>query len=278
MSTDLTLMGDSPFDAIRRVKPNGTEYWSARDLMPLLGYERYENFVQSVNRAWDASCNTDGVEAAGDHFRDATKMVPLGSGAERAVGDRHLTRYACYLVAMNGDPRKAEIAAAQSYFAIKTREAETAKPVVVAEISRRELAAMVIAEADRADAAEAKARDLAPAAAAWTQLADANGDFSVADAAKILSRDPAIETGERRLFASLNDLGWIYRGRGDGKWRCRQSAVDARRVRSRAQAHLDVSSGERVVDVPQVRVTVKGLHDLHRMLGGSGPLLIEVAS
>lgn len=98
------------------------EYWRARDLMPLLGYTRWENFNNAIQRAVE-SCETSGVNVS-DHFRDVTKMVPLGSGSERPVVDYMLTRYACYLIAQNGDPRKDEIAFAQSYFAIQTRKQE----------------------------------------------------------------------------------------------------------------------------------------------------------
>ncbi|MBR1496287.1 MAG: DNA damage-inducible protein D [Oscillospiraceae bacterium] len=98
------------------------EYWRARDLMPLLGYTRWENFNNAIQRAME-SCKTSGINVS-DHFRDVTKMVPLGSGSERPVADYMLTRYACYLIAQNGDPRKDEIAFAQSYFAIQTRKQE----------------------------------------------------------------------------------------------------------------------------------------------------------
>lgn len=98
------------------------EFWYARELMPLLGYERWENFDKTVQRAMD-SCETSGIEIE-NHFREVTKMVPLGSGAQRTVKDYMLTRYACYLIAQNGDPRKEEIAFAQGYFAVQTRKQE----------------------------------------------------------------------------------------------------------------------------------------------------------
>ena len=98
------------------------EFWYARELMPLLGYERWENFDKAISRAMD-SCETSGIEVS-DHFREITKMVTLGSGAKRSVKDYMLTRYACYLIAQNGDPKKEEIAFAQSYFAVQTRKQE----------------------------------------------------------------------------------------------------------------------------------------------------------
>lgn len=98
------------------------EFWYARELMPLLGYERWENFEKTVNRAMN-SCETSGINIC-DHFREVTKMIQTGKGAHRPIRDYMLTRYACYLIAQNGDPKKEEIAFAQSYFAIQTRKQE----------------------------------------------------------------------------------------------------------------------------------------------------------
>lgn len=109
-------------NVIQRDDENQIEFWYARDLMPLLGYERWENFNKVIQRAVD-SCYTAGIPIV-NHFREVTKMVRLGSGAQRNVKDYMLTRYACYLIAQNGDPLKEQIAFAQGYFAVQTRKQE----------------------------------------------------------------------------------------------------------------------------------------------------------
>lgn len=111
------------FDNIMHTTEEGTvEFWYARELMGCLGYTTWRRFKDAINRAME-SCKSAEVEVS-DHFADAVKMVEIGSNAVRDVDDIMLTRYACYLIAQNGDPRKEEIAFAQSYFAVQTRKQE----------------------------------------------------------------------------------------------------------------------------------------------------------
>jgi len=122
MNTELIQTLTSTFEAHAQQTDDGVEYWLARDIQHLLGYVKWENFLNVVSKAKTA-CEVSGHKVS-DHFPDVGKMVDLGSGSQREVDDIMLTRYACYLVAQNGDPKKQEIAFAQTYFAVQTRRAE----------------------------------------------------------------------------------------------------------------------------------------------------------
>lgn len=110
------------FESHAHKAEQGVEFWFARDLQGLLGYTEWRNFLETIEKA-ETACKKSGHKIS-DHFVDANKKVSIGSGAEKQVFDIMLTRYACYLIAQNGDPRKEQIAFAQNYFAVQTRKLE----------------------------------------------------------------------------------------------------------------------------------------------------------
>lgn len=122
MSEELMTYSERTFEDIKYINEFGQEYWYARELQPVLDYARWENFEKAIERAKKA-CQNTGFDVD-DHFRGVTKMVVVGSGAERGISDYELSRYACYLIVMNGDPNKEVIAVGQTYFAVKTRQQE----------------------------------------------------------------------------------------------------------------------------------------------------------
>lgn len=120
---DSTLvLSNSSFESLKKHNQHGVEYWSARDLQPHLGYSQWRRFENAVKKAIE-SCKQSGNNPK-NHFAGAGKMVGIGSQTDRELDDYHLSRFACYLIAQNGDPRKSEIAQAQKYFAIQTRRQE----------------------------------------------------------------------------------------------------------------------------------------------------------
>jgi prophage antirepressor-like protein len=135
----------------------------------------------------------------------------------------------------------------------------------VTELSPRQLAQLVIAEADRADRAEAVVAELEPKAQVADRLLDAGGDLAVADAAKALRSRAGVPMGRDRLFSLLHTLGWIYRG-GDGRWHAKQTAIEVGRLSILPMSHYHPRTGELVLDPPAIRVTPKGLQYLLRHL------------
>jgi len=123
MQEDIGTLHMSPFDAIRRTNENGSEYWSARELYKILGYTEWRNFNKTViNRAMKA-CEENG-QGVSDHFVQSYKVIKAGKGAKQQVSDVILSRYAAYLVVMNGDPKMPVVAMGQDYFAQRTRRDE----------------------------------------------------------------------------------------------------------------------------------------------------------
>lgn len=132
----LPVQGEGSFEGIKKINDHDAEYWSARELQSLLGYRQWRRFEDAIKRAM-VSCEQSG-NVQQNHFADAGKMVDLGSGSVRNVDDYHLSRFACYLIAQNGDPRKPEIANAQQYFAIQARRQELSD-ALAADMERLEI-------------------------------------------------------------------------------------------------------------------------------------------
>lgn len=120
--SDIKKYNEQIFEGIKHVNENGQEYWYARELQEILEYTEWRNFLKVVKKAKEACINSK--YQISDHFVDINKMVNLGSTAKREITDMKLSRYACYLIVMNGDSRKEVIAVGQSYFAVKTRQQE----------------------------------------------------------------------------------------------------------------------------------------------------------
>lgn len=134
---DLILAPSNPsFESLKKYNQHGIEYWSARDLQPHLGYSHWRDFKNAIKKAIK-SCEQSGNDPI-HHFADVRKQIQFGKGATQAVEDHHLSRFACYLIAQNGDPRKPEIAQAQKYFAIQTRRQEISDQIA-ADMERLEL-------------------------------------------------------------------------------------------------------------------------------------------
>jgi DNA-damage-inducible protein D len=276
------LDGPSPFDQVRRVRPDGTEYWSARDLMPLMGYARWEDFAKITERA---KASADNAGQGG--FSEMTEKP--GSLGGRPRQDFHLTRFAAYLTAMNGDPHMPQVAIAQTYFAVRTREAEVApaRPRTDLEVVVDGLhAANRLLEAERAErrraelqAAEAvhQLEAATPKAEAYDAFLSVDGDMSVNQAAKSLCRDRSVLIGEDRLWKWLAARQWVYRD-ADGP-RAYQTQVDAGRLVEKPRWHFHPRTGEKVLGAPQVRITPKGFDALAAIFAkeAAQPVLKAVA-
>lgn len=125
MGSDLVNKTEKDFESIKHVDENGTEFWYARELMTMLEYSKWGNFIKVIDKTKEF-CKNSNMNVL-DHFADVGKMIIVAKGAERKIDDYKLTRYACYLITQNGDSRKKAIALAQTYFAVQTRKQEITK-------------------------------------------------------------------------------------------------------------------------------------------------------
>ncbi len=135
-SDDKDSAPQSPFEQIKQFDSDGNEFWSARDLMPLLDYAKWQTFSNVIEKAQNA-CENSGYDPD-DHFTFVGKLVSVGSGAMREIDDYHLSRYACYLIVQNADPSKEIVALGQTYFAVQTRRQEIADQLELGDLSEDE--------------------------------------------------------------------------------------------------------------------------------------------
>lgn len=240
--TQLTLLGaapgddGSPFDKIRRERPDGSEYWSARELMSLLGYETWQRFAETIERA-RVACELAGGSTS-MNFSDVAK----NSGPGRPAQDVELSRFACYLVAMRGDERKPEIAAALTYFAIKTREAEVRQ-----ELSEREQALMLARQLLAADARAGRAE-------ASLVVADRQREL---DAPKVEAFDDFLDDAGRRTLVEFGKMRGML---GPEKIIAFMTQIGMLRIDNGLPIQEHINRGRLVVNVHgQTEITHKGM-------------------
>lgn len=257
----------SPFDSIKCTDDFGNEYWSARDLMTLMGYPTWQHFTPAISRAITSA------EAQG-HDRHALFTVDLEKSGGRPREDFRLSRFACYLVAMNGDPRKKDVADAQAYFAIQTRVAETQ---VQALPTGPALLALAVVEAQQMIAAKDQhIAVLEPKADAWDDLVSSSGSLSFRDAAKVISAEGGVTISGPKLTQILMDWKWAFRPpatpeeKEKGKVRsirAYQTQIDAETLTEKAKTYTDQETGEKKLsNNPQTRITGKGLDRIRTRL------------
>ncbi|MEU6460652.1 phage antirepressor KilAC domain-containing protein [Streptomyces sp. NPDC046976] len=251
----------SLFDQLMLPDHSGQECWSARDLHIPMGYDKWERFEVAIRRAVAAAENS-GLDPL-DHFRGASKAINGGRWGRQTVSDYRLTRYACYLIAMNGDPRKPGIAAAQTYFAVRTREAEAGQQP--ADVTSPEgilaLAERYVVAARELVSTKRELAIAAPKAGKWDAFCDSEGLIDMAAAAKALSKATG-GLGRTKFMELLrhDDIRFLQRQNPRVPYECHTKAA-------RAEVKFVETSNGRWVE--QTFFTSKGLDWLVDRLRGA---------
>ncbi|NIL41575.1 phage antirepressor protein [Salinispora arenicola] len=242
--------GDLP---LRTVTVGNEPWFVAADVARLLGYRMASDMTRRL-----------------DEDDRGTRSVRTPSGQQSMTVISEAGLYAAILGSQVEGAREFKRWVTHDVLPAIRRTGSYTAPAV--ELDELEVARRYVQALEAKAAVEAELAEAAPKAASWDVLASAEGDLSVRDAAKVLSRDPGLNVGERRLFSLLAEQGWTYRQRADGRWRPYQRAVESGWLSELPASHYHPRTGVLMLDAPQVRVTTRGLHLLHRRLGGTQPL------
>jgi len=242
MATGQDSASVTPFETIRQINEYGAEFWSARALAKVLGYNDWRNFLNVVSKA-RLACKNSGQDIA-DHFGDITNTIATGKGAHREVADINLSRYACYLIVQNADPEKPVVALGQTYFAVQTRRAEIADQLAGMSEDQRRLVM-------RDEVTEQNKQLAAAAADAGVKTSRDHADFNNRGLyglyGGLTARDIRLQRG---LAANANIYDWMgFEELGDNLFRQIQAEARLRRegVSDKAQANrIHQEVGEQV--------------------------------
>lgn len=260
MSTIIPFTFPETGQPVRTVSIDGEPWWFVSDICAVLGLTNVGNVVARLDDADVSSIRlTDGTPG------NPNRSVVNESGLYDVILDSRRREARAFRRWVTAD-------------VIPSIRQTGSYSVVPREMSKLEALQAAIESEQGRLAAEARVAELEPAATSWQILASGDGDFSVADAAKILGRDPSITLGRNRLFALLAEFRWTYRQAADDKPRALQTAVTRGWLSELPQSYEHPRTGELVLTAPQVRVTVKGLHELHKRLGGSGAGRVPVST
>ncbi|WP_237330468.1 BRO family protein [Streptomyces sp. BA2] len=258
-STPLVFTFPETAQHVRSVMIDGQPWFVGKDACDAVGISKYRDALVQLDE-------DERVSAAVDTPGGAQQMVLV---SEPGV-------YALLLISRS--PRAKSFRRWIAHEVVPSLRQTGSYSVQPREMTKLEALQAAIESEEGRLAAEARVAELEPAANSWQTLASGDGDFSVADAAKILSRDPAIETGRNRLFGLLHELDWAYVQNADHRYRAKQYAVERRWLSELPQSYTHPRTKELTLGAPQLRVTVKGVHELHKRLGGTASVQIPAAS